>query len=167
QGISGYFECRVRRKQFQQSGALACRVNFRLRSGSYSIGKVYRVRLRSPVRMSAPYAKQTSPAWSARRRCARRDGPSSARCPVRRGNVRPVGAKAELVAQRRLDAIAIEDFAFDLRGLHCLFADEIDPQASWSSQCGEQLQTPGPTPQVTKKRAADFSAASRESQNAR
>lgn len=32
------------------------------------------------------------------------------------------------MAQRRLNAIAVEDFAFDLRGLHCLFADELNPQ---------------------------------------
>src|SRR5262249_52427207 len=38
----------------------------------------------------------------------------------------PVGAEPELLEERRLDAVAIEDFAFNLRGLHGLVADQLD-----------------------------------------
>ena len=37
-----------------------------------------------------------------------------------------VGPETELRAQRRLNAVAVEDFAFDFRGLQCLVADQLD-----------------------------------------
>jgi hypothetical protein len=40
-----------------------------------------------------------------------------------------VGSEPELVAQRGLHAVAVEDFALDLRGLHGFFADQLDLEA--------------------------------------
>src|SRR5437762_1649799 len=37
-----------------------------------------------------------------------------------------IDAKSELLAQGRLDAVAVEDFAFDFRGLECFVADKLD-----------------------------------------
>ena len=38
------------------------------------------------------------------------------------------GAEPELVAQRGLHAIAVENLAFDFRGLDRLVADQLDPE---------------------------------------
>ena len=37
-------------------------------------------------------------------------------------------AKTELLAQRGLHAVAVEDFSLDLGGLHGLVADQLDPE---------------------------------------
>src|SRR6266478_7388850 len=38
----------------------------------------------------------------------------------------PIDAKAELLAQGRLNAVAVENFAFDFRGLHRFVADKLN-----------------------------------------
>ena len=43
-----------------------------------------------------------------------------------RRNSPPVGAEPELLEKGRLDAVAIEDFAFNLRGFHGLVGDQLD-----------------------------------------